>query len=1251
MFVLLQWNARSLISNGQEFKKYISDLVDQPHVVCVQETWLHPHLDFVIPGYTAIRKDREHQQGGGVATFVQIGLSFKIEKVGLEDEVVVIRVWADTEQIVVVNFYNPGHRLSVQSLEEVCQLNQGKIIWCGDFNSHNSVWGSCSTDSNGETVEEFISSNSLVCLNDGRGTRFNVRTNTESVLDLTLASSAVAVAATWEVDRDCPMGSDHFPIVTRVGIEIPEAEEAHCARWKFGRANWGMFQSFIRVLGNSLNVDGFTDVEVFNDEVVSAIIQAAEASIPKSAGRGTRKSVPWWNEECSEAIKVRNKAYKQVRRNFTPQCLNEYKRAQAILRRTIRTAKRSCWRQYCNTIGRETKLSDIWGVIRKMSGIRRTTAIPVLKSGSITAVKNQEKAELLVNTFVKIHSSENLSESAKESRDRTLAENPDTLLLRGVTDSSMERPFSLFELKRALTNVKQSTPGRDDVSYLMLAKMEDEMLVVIRQLFNLVWETGKIPNAWKQSVIVPILKPGKEASDPSSYRPIALTSQLGKTMERMVTERLNYFLESNNLLSPFQSGFRKGRNTSDSLLCLESEIRKAHVNKEKVVAVFFDIEKAYDMLWKEGLLIKIAKLGVGGRLYNWVRNFLCDRKIMVKVGTAYSSVVSVENGTPQGSVCSPVLFDIMINDIFEKVEKTIGKSLYADDGALWMKGRNLKYLQRKMQQAIDVVEEWANSWAVKMSVAKTQVICFSKKYKEVSLYLYGQKLEQVRTIRFLGNVFDDKLCWRQHVESVQTKCKKVNNLLRCLAGQEWGASKEALVRVYQALMRSSLDYGSIAYMAAAETHLVKLDRQQNQALRTCCGAFRTSPVSALQVEVGEIPLRLRRLKLMLTYWLTLQGHNDSHPAKAVLRDCWEHQESCSSSFGWVGDVKAEQFGLKHFDYCPTVPRSPVPPWLFIPPDVDISVQEVLKSRSDHSPEWLAVQKYFLRFGDSLILYTDGSKDPDSGRTGAAVNIPSHGIGIKKRLSDHLAVYTTEIVAIALALKWLLVNRDRRVGSVVIASDSQAALMSIKTGSSCRMDQLYKLYYFLLQLSNDRVSVKFIWIPAHVGIEGNEEADILAKQALRLENVSISVPLSRAEGKSLIHAKTLELWQESWDTSDTGRHLYSIQNKVSCKRVPAGNRREEIVLSRLRIGHTGLNHSLWRIGKHQTGSCSHCGIGETVQHVLLECRQYAREREPLMNAVRREKKVFSLSSLLGDGNSVIRKALMNFLRDTVLIARI
>ncbi len=115
----------------------------------------------------------------------------------------------------------------------------------------------------------------------------------------------------------------------------------------------------------------------------------------------------------------------------------------------------------------------------------------------------------------------------------------------------------------------------------------------------------------------------------------------------------------------------------------------------------------------------------------WI--FLFNRNIQVRVGAEFSEVYTVENGTPQGSVCSPLLFNIMINDIFSNIDQKIGKSLYADDGALWFRGRNESYVKSKIQDAINEVEKWTNKWGFRLSVSKTQVICFSKSIRS---YLY-----------------------------------------------------------------------------------------------------------------------------------------------------------------------------------------------------------------------------------------------------------------------------------------------------------------------------------------------------------------------------------------------------------------------------------------------------------------------------------------------------------------------------------
>ena len=122
--------------------------------------------------------------------------------------------------------------------------------------------------------------------------------------------------------------------------------------------------------------------------------------------------------------------------------------------------------------------------------------------------------------------------------------------------------------------------------------------------------------------------------------------------------------------------------------------------------------------------------------------------------------------------------------------------------------------------------------------------------------------------------------------------------MHCLTGRSWGAGRSPLRTIYVPLIQSVIDYGSIAYGSAAPPSLERLDVGHiGSRTRICSGAFRTSPVAALQVEMGDMPLQIRRQQLTKKYWVNLQGHRVSHPAKGILQACWEHEERQKL---WVG---------------------------------------------------------------------------------------------------------------------------------------------------------------------------------------------------------------------------------------------------------------------------------------------------------------------------------------------------------------
>ncbi|PVD27480.1 hypothetical protein C0Q70_12641 [Pomacea canaliculata] len=152
-----------------------------------------------------------------------------------------------------------------------------------------------------------------------------------------------------------------------------------------------------------------------------------------------------------------------------------------------------------------------------------------------------------------------------------------------------------------------------------------------------------------------------------------------------------------------------------------------------------------------------------------------------------------------------------------------------------------------------------------------------------SITVKGTVLKVVQEVKFLGVIFDRKLSFLPHIKSLRLSCQKALDILRVVGHVSWGADRTVLLRLYRALVRSKLDYGSIIYGSVRESYLKILDPIHHQGLRICLGAFRTTPVQSLYAEAGEPPLSLRRLKLMLSYACRLKSHPGNPAYRAVFR--------------------------------------------------------------------------------------------------------------------------------------------------------------------------------------------------------------------------------------------------------------------------------------------------------------------------------------------------------------------------------
>src|ERR1043165_2452631 len=861
---ILQWNARGLRGNKDQLKNYILKACIQPDVICVEETFLKSKIESPkLDGYNIIRKDCISNERGGLAIYVKVGLNFNVLDVAEIPNIEIQGIEINTlnGHLKIFNSYiTPSYQYKKEEIQKIFPHKRSILV--GGFNAHNKLWGCSETNNRGIIIEEILTENNSVVLNTGQSTHIaSNQSNSNSVIDLSISSQDIALNASHYVTNS-NMGSDHYATITTVNEEAIIEHSLSMHLWKLKKADWKNYKELSKF---SLNKDVLVDKnsdDTFNN-LVDCITCLANQSIPRKNLKNRKsknkkfKTLPYWNDKCSEAISKRNQSRNKMTKTRELKDYLEYKKQEAIVKQTLKTEAKSCWQSYCSELTNQTKLGSVWSWARRMNGIATYSSIPTLNYNGLIGETNLEKANIFAKNYANTSNTQNYSEKfLKYKNNNNLKNNPYRINSNPAEEVEiLNERFNLNELKQAIRSAKNNkSPGDDKLPYELLKHLHTNALKILLIFYNEIWEEGKLPADWHHAIILPLLKPNKEASKPESYRPISLTSTICKVMETMVAKRLQWFLEKNNLISENQSGFRKYKSTNDQILKLQDTILKKFKNKEHVLAIFIDFERAYDMLHVPTLLRKFQKLGIGGNTFNWVESFLSNRTFQVKVGAELSNKFIQQNGTPQGSVLSPLLFLLMINDIRTGVNG-VEVSLFADDSAIYLGHRNIKTLQNKIQSSINLIQNWCNENGFKISINKTTGVLFSKRNNlaRINIKIDQKQIKMENKVKFLGVIFDSKLTWKPHIDYIIDKCKKKVNLIRAISCYGWRACKKTLLIIYRALIRSILDYGDVAYSSACKSYLDKLSCIQTEALRLCCGAPKGT---ALQNECGELPLHL-----------------------------------------------------------------------------------------------------------------------------------------------------------------------------------------------------------------------------------------------------------------------------------------------------------------------------------------------------------------------------------------------------------
>ena len=1163
---VVHWNAEGVSKKTAELSHFLHE--NDVNICCIQETHLQGDKPFRIRGYKPYRNDRQGRTKGGVLTLVRSNLY--AEEVGRqtgEAEYLHMKVTTGNGTLDLVNYYCPQDKnLSLDTIH----VPDTNFLIAGDFNSSSQSWGYDTMDARGEDIEEWQDENKLILANDptDQNTFYSRRWHTTTTPDLALCTEDVHKRLTRKVCAQLG-GSDHRPILLTIDVDMPTDEPQH-SRWNYQKAKWGLFSQRTNELTGDIPVEGRNINGVVKD-YNAGIIKAAKETIP----RGVRKNyTPYWNPTLQKAHDDLTRAREQAESNPGQGQNIELQKSKAQYTRTKLESSREGWRKKTGSLNMEND-TQVWNLLKAMNDEKvGEQRIFIEEGGEILQGKRA------ANAFATAYAKESDTSVPRKREKETREEETENCNKNGK-DDGIQKCLTMEELKKAIKKLKKKkAPGPDNITNEMLQHLGNTALQKLLDIFNLSWNKGELPQIWKEARMIPILKKGKNKAKAVSYRPISLTSCVCKTMERIVNQRMQWYLETERIIAPEQAGFRQYRSTEDQTTHLAQAIEDAFQAKKVMLATFIDFQKAFDKVWKDGLLVKLLRSGIHGNMYRWTKSYLHNRRARVLVNGQCGKKVLLRQGVPQGGVLSPTLFILFINDIVADLPKGIHAALYADDLVLWCAEEYSTTATYRMQLALDKLTTWTRKWCVTINKEKSSATLFtmSPKAQAGKLTLEDTELMVVDEQTYLGVTYDKQLTWRQHIKRAESKARRKLNIMRKLAGTTWGASGKILKQVYQSTVRPHLEYGASAWMTAAQTHQHTLEKVQNQALRIMTGSMRSTPIVKMEQTAGLPPLKTQwKSKAMAQYTKV-----------KALEDHLMHGRAEQLGSGRLkrSNFLREAKGLQraHQDVLPArmeplQTTSDQPPWEDISRNMDICCSvpqlhfkdelsnEIQKSLTLEMLEERYPQEAWTR------VYTDGSATSaiKNGGAGVYVRLPD-GSTLSEALPTGMNCtnYRAEVEALVHAANLMRDTTDVQ-GQVVFLTDARSVLEAATAG------KLPNLQRALSNITCFRLVLQ--WIPSHCDVAGNEEADKLAKLGAEKEQEENSV--SYTEMKTVI------------------KSLFRVsQPRDSYSQL---SRQEQVIIFRLRTGHNRLNKHLHRLKIVRSPGCKCGDDDQTAEHILQDCR--------------------------------------------------
>lgn len=788
---------------------------------------------------------------------------------------------------------------------------QNFFIMAGDLNAKHTAWLNAGNNPRGISLDKWLVNNEhryrlkLYC------TQFPSYPFGNSYLDLFMADARIDFLNTVDFFKlpNIPYDSDHNAVMAQIelpiNVDIPPDGSLNVNKFNYKKTNWEKFAKTLKTdfkldIPNDRNlskaetidylkkidkiicevrdrivpkirprdlVDTYVthtieELQRFKSHILSRLhrlqrswpsVNSAMLRILKDLLRDVKsrlkiefaKSVSEYWEKRIRGIPVNDSAsmFPQVNQIFRKKGIAE------IAALKIPNAKKNVLNDY-NIDCTNTTLMDNNDIIANNMEDKLNIIGAFFASINNDVKTDENKFTEIINKKARVFLDMSYNDTLCSFNDSNYADDP---FLVNDTQNFFVNTAFLEKKFRKLNNKKSS--GIDTIPNVVLKHLPVVVIRAYAILFNNLLNHKFFPPHWKKAKVVAILKKDKDSSNPLNYRPISLLPNIGKVYEMVINDAILSVCTNNNVMPESQFGFRYKHSTLHAINKFTSDICWALNENKCVGACLIDLEKAFDSVWHEGLIVKLIQKKFPRHLIETIWSMIRERSFVTFVGSHESSVeFRINNGLQQGTVNSPVLFNIFTSDVLKLFgpmsEYPVQSIAFADDLIIYHADSWSSRIQNKLQDVFERIHSYYRSWKLKINTQKCETILFRpslayvsrdvrKNYKTFAVRESRDSeniIPHKKCVRYLGIYIDQKLKYNIHVETQLNKARRTFLMNKRLFYSKYLHYKIKLI-CYQLLIRPIITYGCPIWFNISASQMERIRLFERRCLRVCMSMF------------------------------------------------------------------------------------------------------------------------------------------------------------------------------------------------------------------------------------------------------------------------------------------------------------------------------------------------------------------------------------------------------------------------------